>query len=78
MRLQWKMLCQAMASSPQQQSYRAYLIGPDGHIVGREDLICSTDAEAVEQASRFTDKHEVEVWNECRLVTKLARRNRSK
>jgi len=67
-----------MANSPGQQSYRAYLIGPDGHMVGREDLICSNDAEAIEQATGFTDKHEVEVWNGPRLVTKLARQKPSK
>ncbi|MCP1972892.1 hypothetical protein [Bradyrhizobium elkanii] len=46
-------------------------------MIGREDLICASDAEAIELATKFTDKHEVEVWHGDRFVTKLARQKPS-
>ncbi|UGY25476.1 MULTISPECIES: hypothetical protein [Bradyrhizobium] len=59
-------------------SYRAYFVGTDGHIIGREDLICAGDAEAIELATKLTDEHAVEVWDGDRLVTKLACQKPSK
>ncbi len=47
-------------------------------MIGREDLICGSDAEAIALATKFTDKHAVEVWDGDRLVTKLARQKPSK
>ncbi|WP_338832245.1 hypothetical protein [Bradyrhizobium sp. 27S5] len=65
-----------MSSSPA-PSYRAYFVGTDGHMIGREDMICASDAEAIALATKFTDKHAVEVWDGDRLVTKLARQKPS-
>jgi hypothetical protein len=44
------------------QGYRAYLIGPDGHVQKRVDLHCQDEAEAVSQAKQLVDGHDVELW----------------
>ena len=44
------------------QEYRAYIIGPDGHVQSRVDLRCKDVAEAFEQAKQLADGHDVELW----------------
>lgn len=44
------------------QEYRAYLMDTDGHIVQREDLICTDEETAKEQAKRLVNGHDVELW----------------
>ena len=51
--------------------YRAFTVGPDGHFVGSEALVCANDSEAIEQASRFVDGHDIELWSGTRFVTRL-------
>jgi hypothetical protein len=51
--------------------YRAYTVGHDGHFIGFEALVCADDAEAIEQAKRFVDGHDIELWSRDRLVTRL-------
>jgi hypothetical protein len=51
--------------------YRAYTVGHDGHFIGFEPLVCADDAEAIEQAKRFVDGHDIELWSRDRLVTRL-------
>ena len=46
--------------------YRAYLIGPDGHIVKRIELVCADDETAKEQAKALVDGHDIELWQEAR------------
>lgn len=42
--------------------YRAYIIGPDGHILTRVDLVCVDEAEAKERAKVLVKGHDVELW----------------
>jgi hypothetical protein len=42
--------------------YRAYLIGPDGHIQSRVDLVCEHEEVAKERAKQLVDGHDVELW----------------
>ena len=51
--------------------YRAFTVGPDGHFVGSEALICADDAEAIEKAKRFVDGHDIELWSGTRFVARL-------
>jgi hypothetical protein len=44
------------------EGYRAYVMGPDGHILNRIDLICEDDDAAKEQAKDFVDGHDIELW----------------
>ena len=51
--------------------YRAYLIGRDGHIVHRVDILCVDDEAAKERAQLLVDSHTVELWQGARLVARL-------
>jgi hypothetical protein len=53
--------------------YRAYTIGIDGHIVGFEALVCADDVEAIKEAKRHVDEHDIELWSGARLVIRLNR-----
>jgi hypothetical protein len=48
--------------------YRAYILGPDGHVQGRVDLLCENDAVAIQLAKQLVDGHDVELWELGRLV----------
>jgi hypothetical protein len=51
--------------------YRAYLIGPDGHIVERVELVCTDDEVAREQAKTLAGWHDVELWQEARRIAEF-------
>jgi hypothetical protein len=53
------------------QEYRAYLIGRDGHLVHRVDMLCADDDAAKERAQLLVDIHTVELWQGDRLVATL-------
>jgi hypothetical protein len=50
------------------QEYRAYIMGPDGHVHKRVDLRCSDESEAIERAKQLLDGHDVELWQLDRLI----------
>ena len=45
------------------RDYRAYIIGPDGHIQKRFEFYCSDDEEAGERAKQYVDGRDVELWH---------------
>jgi hypothetical protein len=48
--------------------YYAYILGDDGHIANRVEIICEDDAEARRCAKRLVDGHAVELWQEtCKV-----------
>jgi hypothetical protein len=48
--------------------YRAFLLGPDGHVVFRVDIHCDTEEEAKQPAQLLVDGHDVELWKEARKI----------
>jgi hypothetical protein len=58
--------------------YRVYLVGPDGHFVGFEPLVCLDDAEAAARAKRLVDGHDVELWSGERFVVRLDHKSSEK
>ena len=52
----------------QMQDYRAYLLGPDGRIKNRIDLVCENDEAAKRQAKQLVDGHDVELWQLGRKI----------
>jgi hypothetical protein len=52
-------------------NYRAYQIGPDGHIQQGVDLECADDAEAIEAADQLVGDCAVELWRGTRMVARL-------
>ena len=51
--------------------YRAYLVDTDGHFQGFEPLVCLDDNEAIDEAKRLLDGHDIELWSGPRLVVRL-------
>jgi hypothetical protein len=51
--------------------YRAYFVGPDGHILSQTPLICSDDAEAIQKAKELEGGYVVELWSGERFVMRL-------
>ena len=53
------------------QEYRAYLIGPDGHINQRTDMIYADDEAAEERAKQLMHCYDVELLKMCRKSARL-------
>jgi hypothetical protein len=51
--------------------YYAYIIGQDGRIKDRKDLICETEDEAKERARQLVDGHAVELWKQARKIVRF-------
>ncbi|WP_426527415.1 hypothetical protein [Bradyrhizobium sp. McL0615] len=51
--------------------YYAYIIGDDGHITGRVQVICDDDTEAKRLAKQLVDGHAVELWQEARMLERF-------
>ena len=55
-------------------TYRAHLVGEDGHYRGvRVLLACATDAQAVSEAAHFAGACGIDIWAGDRLVASLPR-----
>jgi hypothetical protein len=52
--------------------YRAYIVDQDDRFVDAIDLDCADDGAAIESARQLVDGHDIELWQEKRLVTMLA------
>jgi len=57
--------------------YRAYIMGPDGHVQSRVDLRCDDDVEALRLAKQLVDDHDVELWQLDRKIETLKPAGRS-
>jgi hypothetical protein len=55
--------------------YRVYVIGPDGHILERIDLVCADDDAAKERAKQLVDGHDVELWQLGRQIAEFKARH---
>ena len=54
-----------------EHSYRAYMLGSDGHIVLRVDLTCDDDEAAKRQAKALVDDYDVELWDGGRKIAEF-------
>jgi hypothetical protein len=57
------------------QEYCAYVIGPDGHIVNRIDLLCESEEQAQQCAVRLVVGQNVELWQRDRRIARFKRRH---
>jgi len=48
--------------------YYAFVIGDDGHINNRIEVLCDNDEDAIRCAKRLVDGHAIELWQETRRV----------
>ena len=53
------------------EEYKAYLIGPNGLIVSRIDLMCEDENTAVEQALQLAGDCAVELWHGDRKIAEF-------
>ena len=53
------------------QEYRAFIIGPNDHVIGRRDIICLDEQAARERAKQLVDCHAVELWQLERLIERF-------
>ena len=51
--------------------YRAYTVGTDGHFIGFTPLVCTDDADAIEQAKQLFEGLVIEIWIGERIVARL-------
>ncbi|MDH2341267.1 MULTISPECIES: hypothetical protein [unclassified Bradyrhizobium] len=49
--------------------YQAYVIGDDGHIKQRIDLVCVDDNAAKERAGQLVYDHAIELWESDRKIS---------
>ena len=50
------------------RDYRAYVMGPDGHIKDRIEFWSKDDEKAKEQAEQYADGHDVELWHRDKKI----------
>lgn len=50
------------------QEYRAYVIGLDGRVQQRIDLLSEDDEAAKERAKELVDGHDIELWQLDRRI----------
>lgn len=50
------------------EEYRANLMGPDGHVMSRVDLICEDEETARERAQQLAQDRVVELWQGARKI----------
>jgi hypothetical protein len=55
--------------------YRAYLIGRDGHILHRVEMLCDDDEAAKERVLLLVDGHTIELWQGMRMVATFPTRH---
>jgi hypothetical protein len=58
--------------------YYAYVIGTDGHVRNRIEVICDNDGEARRCAEQLVDGHAIELWQEARKIATLGPKGASK
>jgi hypothetical protein len=51
--------------------YRAFIIGEDGHVKGREDLLCENETEAVEKAKQLVDGDDIELGHRDHRIARF-------
>ena len=52
-------------------NYRAFLIGPDGHIIDSVELECENDEAAKERCKLLMDGYDIELWDGPRMVAEF-------
>jgi tannase/feruloyl esterase len=53
------------------KEYRAYVIGPDGHIVRRIDLYCADEEAAKERARQLANREPIELWQGDQCIARF-------
>src|SRR5215470_6524235 len=57
--------------TPSMEDYKAYLLGPDGHITGRVDLVCVDEDTAKERAQQLALDCIVELYRGAQKIAEF-------
>jgi hypothetical protein len=47
------------------------VIGPDGHVINRIDLVCDSEDDARERAAQLVDGQAIELWEGARRIARF-------
>lgn len=50
------------------EDYKVYLLGPDGRVATRVDLVCENEETARERAQLLAQNCAVELWQDARKI----------
>lgn len=53
------------------REYKAYVLGQDGHIFSRVDIVCEDEDTAKQRAEQLVDGHAVELWEGARRIARF-------
>ncbi len=53
------------------QEYRAFIMGPDGHITSCVEMVCESVEDARQRAKRLVNGHSVELWQRDRKIDRF-------
>jgi hypothetical protein len=53
------------------RDYRAFILGPDGHVIDRTDMFCANDEAAKKRAKQLVNGHDVELWHHDRKLAEF-------
>jgi hypothetical protein len=53
------------------RDYRVFVVGTDGRVVNRIDLVCVSDADARERAKLLVEVHPIELWEGARRIERF-------
>ena len=53
------------------RDYRAYIMGPDGHIKDRIEFWSKDDETAKKHAEQYVDGHDIELWHQDKKLQNL-------
>lgn len=53
---------------PDRTAYRAYIIGPEGHILSFQTIEASSDEEAVDKTKVLCNSHGIDLWKDTRYL----------
>ena len=51
--------------------YRAYIMGPDGHIKDRIEFSSKDDETAKKHAEQYVDGHDIELWHQDKEIAEF-------
>ena len=53
------------------QEYRPFVIGPDGHVISRIDLLCASEEDAGKRVRQLVRGEAVELWEGTRRIERF-------
>jgi len=59
------------------RDYRAYIMGPDGHVKDRIEFWSKDDETAKKHAEQYVGGHDIELWHQDKKIAELSSKTAS-